>query len=280
LPQKGNEMTRFSTSIAGFTLLLWAASFGAALALGPSPTPTLSALDVQKEQLELEKMKLENERLKLEVEKLRLQATPNMAPSPQATPTPEKKQLSDEDKKKEADSFQREVSKQAGDLSKAHKGEENILVLDFVNGEAWHNGIPYTLHEIYAMANEEKMPMDKKVDGRLNNGVPRNLFAIHNATLLRYESRDRGIFEITRPGKESDFKILTPEGISFDSTIGDLRNAYQSVYFAYDGQGERNGLKTLRYQHSRGLNFADKLEFLLDKDGKVKSIRYGVLDEH
>jgi hypothetical protein len=96
---------------------------------------------------------------------------------------------------------------------------------------------------------------------------------------LRYEDRDRGIIEFYPPQKEGDLKILTPDGVTFDSSVGDVRNAFQSIYFAYDGQEDRDGLKVIRYVHGRGLSFSDKLEILLDKEGKIKVIRYGVLDE-
>lgn len=72
---------------------------------------------------------------------------------------------------------------------------------------------------------------------------------------------------------------MTPDGVTFDSSVGDVRNAFQSIYFAYDGQEDRDGLKVIRYVHGRGLSFSDKLEILLDKEGKIKVIRYGVLDE-
>jgi hypothetical protein len=85
--------------------------------------------------------------------------------------------------------------------------------------------------------------------------------------------------EMTPPKNEGDLRFLAPEGISFDSGQGDVRNAYQSLYFKYDGQSKRDGLTVLRYKHSRGLAFADKLEFLFDNEGNMVKFRYGVLDE-
>ena len=74
---------------------------------------------------------------------------------------------------------------------------------------------------------------------------------------------------------------MTPEGITFDSSVGDVRNAFQNAYFSYEGEDHENKLKILKYVHSQDvLTFSDRLEFAFDKEGKLVNIRYGVLDEH
>jgi hypothetical protein len=60
-----------------------------------------------------------------------------------------------------------------------------------------------------------------------------------------------------------------------------VRNACQSVFFKYVGEGHRGKLKILKYNHPEDfLSFSDKLEFAFDKEGKLTEIRYGVLDEN
>ena len=82
------------------------------------------------------------------------------------------------------------------------------------------------------------------------------------------------------PQKAGDFQVMTPEGISFDSTDGDARNAFQGLYFNYDGQSDKDGLNYIKYKHSRGLAFDDLLEVYFNKPGKIVRLRYGVLGEH
>ena len=140
-------------------------------------------------------------------------------------------------------------------------------------------GVRYGLHDLFTLAEDLKWPMSKKLESRKSSGSSRNLYRIKNLSLLRYEDESRGIVELKPPLKEGDLRILTPEGVSFDSGVGDVRNAFQSIYFTYDSQDDRNGLKVLRYGHGRGLSFSDQLEVLMDKEGKIKAFRYGVLDE-
>jgi hypothetical protein len=233
-----------------------------------------SSLDIERQRLEVERMKLENEKLKLELEKLKLQAT--------AQPSTEKSEkiAKEGNRKEDIQVYQADISKKAEDLAKLNKDKNDVLILDFVNAEGWHHGVRYNLHQLYSLAEDQKWPLKKKLNGRLPNGVPRYLYPIQNISLLKYESRDRGIIEIGLVQKEGDFNILTPEGISLASSIGDIRNAYQSLYFSLDSQYERDKLRVLKYKHSQGLNFGDFLEVFFDHDGKLVRIRYGVLDEH
>jgi hypothetical protein len=239
-----------------------------------TPAVSVSTLEKEKKKLELDRLQLENEKLKFEIEKMKLQAT--------AVPNPDKKEKSQKqgNDKEDAQIFQADASKKAEDLAKKNKEKVDLLILDFANAEVWHHGVRYSLHEFYSLSQDEKWPIEKRVDGRKPNGYPRYLYRVHNVLLRRYQDMDRGIIEIKPPIKEGDFNILTPEGISFNSSIGDIRTAFQSLYFSYDGQDERGSLKALKYKHSKGLSFSDKLEFLFDQDGKMAQIRYGVLDEH
>lgn len=244
------------------------------LSTTPVATLTASDLEMEKKQLEIERLQLENEKLKLDMEKMKFQGT--------QTPWAEKKEESqNNDKKKEQmEAFQADATKKAQDAAQKNKDTADLLVVDFANGEGWYKGVRYGLNEIFTLAEDQKWPISKKVESRKISGTARNLYAVKNLTLLRYEDMSRGIVKLDSPQKEGDLRILTPDGISFDSGVGDVRNAFQNVYFSYEGQDKRDGLRVLRYNHDNGLGFADKLEVLIDKEGKIKSIRYGVLDEH
>lgn len=236
-----------------------------------TPTPTES-LEYEKQQLEIERLKLENERLKLELEKMSLQAT--------QTVVVEKKDTKEQEKE-EMESSLRQQSEKATSLAKENKDKENLLILDFVHGEAWHRGTQYSVHGIYDMAEDEKLKMKKYLDKRDMNGDERNYYIIQNLSLLRYRQRPRGIFSLKAPARDTDFHILTVEGVSFDSTMSDVRNAYGNGFFKYDGESNQDKLKFLKYKYSGDFfTWPDKLEFGFDKDGKLMEIRYGVLDEN
>jgi hypothetical protein len=242
----------------------------------PTPVPTLTAsgLELEKNQLEIEKLQLENEKLKLEMDKMKFQAT--------LTPySGNSNENHDSDAKKDEKiaAYLDEQSKKAHDLATQNKDKEDLLIVDFVNAEGWYKGVPYALHDLNGLGLDQKWPLSKRVEERNAAGIARNLYQIKNIALLRYEDKERGILKMDSPQKEGDLKILTPEGISFDSSVGDVRGAFQNIYFKYEGQDNRNGLKVIRYEHGRGLDFSDKLEILIDKDGKIKTIRFGVLDE-
>ncbi|HET9869278.1 MAG TPA: hypothetical protein VFR02_02095, partial [bacterium] len=123
-------------------------------------------------------------------------------------------------------------------------------------------------------------PVKKGLDERLPNGVPRWRYRVANLTLWKYESRDKGILEAAAPQDAGDFRVLTPEGVSFGSDSGEVRDACENAYFKYDGVGENGKYRILKYTHGEGLAFADKLEFWMDRDGKMQKIRFGTLDEH
>lgn len=237
----------------------------------PQSTPSGPiSLQIEEDKLEIEKLKLENEKLQLETEKIKLLNA--------QTPVPAKT-LSKEDSKEDLKVYQGEVSKKAGELAKANEDKENTLVLDLVNGEVWNKGVRYNLHELYTLFQDRGWKPTRKMNGRDPSGHPRYLDQYRNISLLRYENRDRGIITVSAPSSPEDFDILTPEGISFASTNGDARNAFQNMYYTYDRQVEEGGLHVLRYSHSRGLAFDDKLEVFYDKTDKIVKLKYGVLDE-
>ena len=221
----------------------------------------------QKRKLELERLDLENEKLKLEMERMKMQGQ-------------QSNENKDEEKAKEIELFQQKASEKAEALAKKNKKKADLLVFDFVNSEFWYLGVRYNIHDFYSMAEDLKMPIKKYLDKRDFDNDERNKYLIKNISLLRYSRRSRGILTIKAPAEKDDFKIMSVEGVTSDSNIGDVRNAFQSVYYKYDGEGHRDKFKTLKYVHSRGLDFADKLEFGFDKDGKLAEIRYGVLDEN
>lgn len=231
-------------------------------------TPAQLSYDERKKKLELDRLELENEKLRFEMEKLKAQATKTIG-GEQKT-----------DSKKEIEAFQKTLSEKAAALAKENQEKPNLLILDLVNDEIWNKGVRYNAHSIFAMAEDRKLDMKKYLDKRDMNGDERNRYVINNLSLIRYSLRAKGIIKIAAPAKDGDFTILTSEGVTSDSPIGDVRNAYQSVYFKYNGEGERKKMRILKYQHSRGLDFSDKLEFAFDRDGKMMEIRFGVLDEN
>jgi hypothetical protein len=241
----------------------------------PTDEPTPSApvsTQIEQEKLEIEKLKLENEKMQLEMEKMTLQATQTAVPV-QTSPTPKG------DVKEDVKVYQSEASQKAEELAKANKDKENLLVLDLVNGEVWNKGIRYNIHELYTLAEDRGWKMTKSLNERDVAGHARTLYKFRNTSLLKYENRDMGIFKVTAPSGTDDFDFLTPDGISFSSSTGDVRNAFQSMYFTYDREEHQGRFNVLRYNHSRGLAFSDKLEVGFDRDGKMAELRYGVLDE-
>jgi hypothetical protein len=244
--------------------------------VNPTPIPTLtsSGLELEKNQLEIEKLQLENEKLKLEMDKMKFQAT--LTPGPGSS-----NENHDNDAKKDEKiaAYLDDESQKTKDLATQNKDKDDLLIVDFANAESWYKGVPYTLHNLHTLAMDQKWSMSKRVEERNSAGIARNMYQIKNLSLLRYEDKDRGIVKIDSPQKEGDLKILTPEGISFDSSVGDVRSVFQNLYFKYEGQDNRDGLKIIRYEHGRGLGFSDKLEVWIDKEGKIKTIRFGVLDE-
>ena len=234
-----------------------------------SPTPTATfSYEEAKKKLELERLELENEKLKFEMEKLKALAT--------KTTTEDKK-----DDKKEMVLYQQKCSEKAESLAKDNKDKANLLILDFVNGEAWSKGVRYHLYDIYSMAEDQKIEFKKYLDKRDMTGDDRNRYVIRNVSLLRYNQRSRGILTLKAPVKDEDYRVLSVDGVTFDSAIGDVRSAHQNIYFNYEGEGHRDKLKLLKYKFSQDFfTFSDKLEYGFDKDGKLLEIRFGVLDEN
>ncbi len=251
----------------GWTPVLWAQTPTA------EPTPSGPAsLQLEEQRLEIEKLKLENEKLQLELEKAQFQATQTAVPQG-------KNQTSQGNTKGDVKVYQSDASQKAEELAKANKDKENLLVLDLVNGEVWNKGVRYNLHELYTLAEDRGWKMGKKLDEMDTSNHERYLYQYRNISLLKYENRDRGIFKMTAPASPDDLDFLTPEGISFASPDGDVRDAFENVYFSYDREGHEGRRMALRYDHSRGLAFDDKIEVVFDKDGKMAELRYGVLDE-
>jgi hypothetical protein len=256
--------------LAVWFLLVWGWVPVQAQDSNPSPAPTLT-FDQEKEKLELERIELENEKLKLEMEKMKLEATPKPVPAGENN---------GEEKAKEINDLQALMTRKAEALAKENKDKPSIIVVDFFNNEIWHKGVRYGLSELYDLAEDNHYKIDKSVEQIDPNGDPRRLYRLGNLSLLRYQSKKRGIVEVKATVKADDFQLLTPEGISLSSGIGDVRNAYQNVYFVYDGESHENHHVILEYIHRLELDFSDRLNFEFDKDGKMVEIRFGVLDEH
>jgi len=175
--------------------------------------------------------------------------------------------------------LQAQASTQAEKLAAEVKEQPSVLVFDFANSEFWHHGVRYQVHILEALGRDLNNPLKPKMKGRLPDGYPRNLYSIGNISLLRYQGRDRGIFEWVPPKLGNDYEFRTPEGITQGSTVGEIRNSYQSNYFSFEWQREEGDKIRLRYKHSMDLAFDDKLEFLVSREGKILKVRYGVLDE-
>lgn len=244
---------------------------------GSQPTPT-QTLDQEKQQLEMEKLELENEKLKLELEREKLQMTATPAPTTGAQNPSQGKTKNEAEK--EANDYQAEMTQKAEAIAKEHKENADIVVVDFANSEIWHKGVRYSLHQLYDMAEDNRYAMDKTLAQMDPAGDSQYRYQFKNLSLLRYETKKRGIVEITAPSKDGDFKMMSPEGFTLDAGISDIRNAYHNVYFIYDGEAHEGRLKILKYIHKVDLDFSDRLNFEFDKDGKLVRIRYGVLDEH
>jgi len=241
-------------------------------------TPTTVSSTAQ--DFELEKLRLEKEKLQLEIEKLKLQsATGAVAPAIQPAQGGVWKSAK-EAKRAFLDQFLQEYSERAKEVAQQRKDEGDLLVLDFMNAEVWYRGTRYGIHEWEMLVgNQEGWKLGKDVLMRDATGKARVSYECKNVTLLRYDGRKRGILTFLAPASDGDFRMVTPEGLSFESRQEDLRNAFKNEYLEYEGQKRNKGQMTLRYKRKMSWQFADKLEVRFDVDGKMRELRYGVLDE-
>jgi len=216
----------------GMPLLGWGQTPAPTVSLKSSTTPTLLE---EKQRLELERLQLENDKLKLEMEKQKFEMEKAKR---------QNTGLSNEDKIKIIENEKLEISKKAENLAGANKDKENILILDFVNSEIWNDGIRYSIHELQDLAEDHHWNVIRRIDQKSSSGDPRYLSRIKNISLLKYAGQKRGILTVRPPVKNEDFQMLTPEGATLQSSIGEIRNSYNNKYFSYDG--EENGT-TLRF---------------------------------
>jgi hypothetical protein len=259
-------------------LVIWTLMPKATLAQ-ETPTPnasadavtTLTQIEIEKQKLEIERMKLENEKLELEMKGMKAQMT--------VLPTPVVKKT-DETVKMETEQLLADETKKAQTLAKENKDRKDLLILDVLNGEIWYMGAPYAINTIPDIGKDHEWKMTKKVEARSPSGYARYHYEYLNLSFLKYENKDRGILSITAPQKDGDFQVQTPEGISFSSSSSDVRSAFLNPYLSYDGMGDRDGLKVLKYKRPHPLNFDDLTETLFDRHDKMVQIRYGVLGEH
>jgi hypothetical protein len=234
-----------------------------------SPDP--SSFETQKQKLELKRLQLENEKLQMELNQMKAE---------KETPVPVSKTKPTPTTKEELASFQEDESKKSEALAKADKDEAGLFVFDFVNSEVWYKGTRFYIHQFYDLAEDQNWKILNKVYEYNPSGYARRLFQYRNVSLLKYDGAARGIFTWTAPKNPGDFRFTTPEGVTSESGAEDIRDDFQSIYFEPDGQKRKDKNEVLRYKHSRGLDFADRLEFTVDPQGKILQIRYGVLDEH
>lgn len=246
--------------------------FGGWAVRGLAQTPPGGSQD-----LEIEKLRLEKEKLQLEVEKLKLEATVGVRPAVSETPATgtSNKKTKDAD----LDAIRSDYSLKAKDIALLHKDEADLLVLDALNAEVWYRGTPYGIYEWDALVEDQGWKPTKSLEGRDPGGRARNKVGYRNVSLLRYEGRKAGILTFDAPKGESDFKLLTPEGWSFQSAQEDVRGAFRNEFMKFDRQKrDKKGL-VLRYNHKNKWGFDEKMEVAFDRDGHMTQLRYGVLDE-
>jgi tetratricopeptide (TPR) repeat protein len=168
----------------------------------------------------------------------------------------------------------------AKELAEANKDRKNFALLDLVNGEIWNQGVRYKIPQLYLLAPKGPWTVKKSLEKRDPSGHAQWLYQILNLSLKCYQNRPRGIFSLKPPSQPGGFETETVEGVSFQSTDGEVQKAFQNDYFTYDGEEDSEGQRVLKFKHVRDLDFDDKLEVYFDPSGKMTGLRYGVLDEH
>lgn len=266
-----------TTAMIMMVLALGFTGFGRASEFA-SPTPTVLDFEAQKQKLELERLQMENEKLRLEMEQLKAQAT--KAPTATSAKESQGPNSGKEITEKDIKGFQADESKRAEELSQKSKEKANLIVLDLVNDEVWCKGVRYELDKFKDMAAEQKWPLKKKLDERDNSGYARYLYTSLNATHLKYDNRDKGIFTLMAPKNSEDLDFLTTTGVGSASTMGDVRTAFRNIYFEADGEDVRDGMHVLKFKHGHFLGFDEQIEVFFDKEGKFFKLRYGVLGEN
>jgi hypothetical protein len=235
-----------------------------------------AAITQEKEKIELEQLQLQDAELKLKLMQAQAQLTPT---SP--TPTPQPAAVNGNQVKQALEDFKLAETKKAEALAKDNKDKTDVLILDLVNAEVWYKGVRYGIYEFYNLAADQDWKISKTLDERDPSGHARNLYSYQNVSLLRYENRDRGVFSMKAPLNTGDMDFLTPEGLSFKSASGDVRDNNQNAYFKYDSQGEDKGQRILKYVSPESfLDFNIQAEFWFDRHDKLTRIRFGTLGEH
>ena len=231
------------------------------------------AIQQEKDKIELEKLQLEDAELKLKL----MKAQAELSPVP--TPTAQPSHNSDQDKQVLED-LKLAESKKAEELAKTNEDKADLFILDLVNSEVWYKGVRYSAYEFNNLAADQGWTVAKKVDVRDPQGHARFLYNYQNISMVKYENRDRGVFFMKAPSKPGDMDFITPEGLSFASSNGDVRTNTENGYFVYDSQDEEKNQKVLKYRQGGSLlNFNEQLEFWFDRQGKMTQVRYGVLSE-
>jgi hypothetical protein len=244
-------------------------------------TPTMgadaenAAIQQEKEKIELEKLQLEDAQLKLKL----IQAQQQLSPMP--TPTPQPVVNNSDQAKKALEDLKIAESKKAEALAKEAKEKTDVFILDLVNNEIWYKGVRYGMFEFQNLAADQNWKVAKTVDERDPSGHARYLYAYQNAALLKYENKDQGIFSMKMAAETGDMDFLTPEGLSFRSSTGDVRDNSPSAYFKYDSQRPEKDQKVLKYVSAENfLGFDVQVEFWFNRHDKMTQIRCGLLGQH
>ena len=235
-----------------------------------TPTPADESLEVEKLKLQIEELKLENQRLDLQIKTLQL-GTPQSTP---ATKTPTKEE------KKDDRGYAADMAEKAQDLAKQYAADETKVVFDFSNGEIWYKGIRNKLNDFNGFCADQKWKVNTQFVKYDINGDSLNRVQFHNMYLERYSMQSRGVFVYKPPAQDGDFLFATPEGVQNDSAFGDFRNQFETKYFKFDKEDNKDGFRILRFKHSPDfLAFDDVLEVWFDKNDHFYQLKWGMLDK-
>lgn len=233
-----------------------------------TPTPNgLRDLEVEKLQLEIERLKLENQRLQLQIQSLQMGK-------------PEEKKEAKKEDHKEEKKFATDVAAKSEELAKQNATNEKIVVFDFTNGEIWYKGIRNKLNDFAQFCRDQKWEAKGEFIKYDVNGDSEERYRHQNMWLDKYFSQSKGVFVFEAPGEANDLSFVTPEGITQESSFGDIRNRFETPYFTLDKEYKDKGMRVLRFKHTTGfLSFADVLEFRFTSHDQLQEVKWGILDK-
>jgi hypothetical protein len=251
--------------------------FGSASLLRAQTEDAQSPTFTTQQDLEVEKLKLEIERLKLENQRLQLQIQSLQMAKPEEK-TEEKKEKKDE--KKEQNRLAADMAAKSEELAKQNASDESKIVLDFTNGEIWYKGVRNKMNDFAQLCRDEKWNVKPDFVKFDINGDSMKRYKYQNLYLDRYDYQDKGVFVYEAPQKAGDFSFGTPEGVNQDSSVGEIRNRFETDYFTFEKERNDKDMRILRFKHKVGwLAFDEVLEFWFDQKGRLQKVKWGMLDK-